>query len=196
VDDGEETDDTPAASVGPKCGAAEITALSVGGHLVRQGSGDVAAGAEAHFGCNGATKILMSSGDTSGRFVADQKFSVTCNGDGTAFTGSPTSWGDCLDVSAQQCSLAPPDGSKGYNSATTPANADLGATYTVSCATAGHVVSGTTSGDLSLTCTAASSDTAPFYEVRLNPAFPLDNLVAVKVHARQRGLADVRGPDD
>jgi len=113
----------------------------------------------------------MSTGDASGRFVANQKFSVTCAADGGSFTDAPTDWGSCTDVSGQQCTGIAPDGSKGYDTTVAPADAALGATSTVSCATNGHVVSGTSSADLTLTCEAEADDAnSPYYKLVFTPA--------------------------
>ena len=152
----------PASAV--KCSATLLAGFTLPARLARVGTGDVSAGATAVYKCSGSDDVLFESGTNA--FVAGQQVVLTCNADGSAFTGIPTNWPTCTAATAK-CAAATPDAGKGFTALAGGTEAAVGASLTYTCADAAHVVSGTTANTFVVACKASALAASPFYEAKL-----------------------------
>ena len=92
---------------------------------------------------------------------------MTCNADGSAFTGAPAQWPtSCRDMPTATCAVPTPTASSGFTALSGASPANIGGTLTFTCAEATHKVTGTDSNTHTVTCNAMATGSDPWYEVK------------------------------
>ncbi|XP_059084326.1 uncharacterized protein LOC131881466 isoform X1 [Tigriopus californicus] len=159
----------PDDQIGTVCPSSLLTKLSIPSHLIRDGSGDVGVGEKAIYTCATGTEVLFTEPGTTGRVFNDlNQVALTCNSDGSAFTGVPSIWPECRAI-ADQCPILAPAADSGMDPqdpATTAVN--VGSILTYSCSNTAHVVAGTNSNTFTTKCGVSGTASDPWYEAKFS----------------------------